>query len=162
MPATSRAGSCLTVIKKCHDLRHGRGCWRGLERYVTSLMPRDGIFRDAVASRYVAIRHPSLEIGLNFMALGVPADGAGPRHTIDLPGSWTISRAECFFRPARAHQHCQPITSSVSLERPTPRVLQASSSPCDGALRNSPTAAAVAWAGEPENSTIDFVLRVPP
>jgi hypothetical protein len=58
-------------------------------RYVTSLMPRDGIFRDAVPSRNVAIWQPSLKIGLYFMTLGVPANGAAPSHLINFRGSAT-------------------------------------------------------------------------
>ena len=62
---------------------------------MTSPMPRDSIFGNAVLSRYVAIRQPSLKIGLNFMTLGVPADGAVPRHRSTFQ---PVSTAERFFR----------------------------------------------------------------
>ena len=52
----------------------------------TCLRRQKGIFRDAVPSRYVAIRQPSLKIRLDFMALGVAAD-VQVRAAIDLPGS---------------------------------------------------------------------------
>jgi hypothetical protein len=52
VPHVSRLG----LMQKLHGLGGGRDCRRGMERYVTSPMPRDGIFRDAVPSRYVAIR----------------------------------------------------------------------------------------------------------
>ena len=80
------AGTYLGLIKDCDNLRDRRNGGRCVERYVPAV-PREGIFRDAVPSRYVAIRQPSLKIRLDFMALGVAADGAGPRHAIDLPGS---------------------------------------------------------------------------
>jgi hypothetical protein len=75
-------GICLGFIQKRHDLRDGRECRRGMERYVASPMPRRGIFGDVVPSRYVAIRQPSLKIGLNFVTPGAPTDAAGPRHAI--------------------------------------------------------------------------------
>jgi hypothetical protein len=65
-----------------------------MERYV-SPMPRRGIFRNAVLSRYVAITQPSPKIVLNFAALYVPADGAVPRHAINLPGG--LKGRELFF-----------------------------------------------------------------
>jgi hypothetical protein len=43
-------------------------------------MPTGGIFTDAVPSPNVAIRYFSPKIALDFMALGVPADTAGPGH----------------------------------------------------------------------------------
>jgi hypothetical protein len=41
-----------------------------------------GVFRDVMPARDVAIRNPRPQIGFDSMALGVPTDGAGPRHTI--------------------------------------------------------------------------------
>jgi hypothetical protein len=91
IPGRSNQG----VIKKPPDLRDNRECWCGIERYVTSPMPRDGILRNAVASRYGAIRYPSLKIGLDFMALGMPADSAVSRHSINLPGSQNFAQHAC-------------------------------------------------------------------
>jgi hypothetical protein len=50
-------------------------------------MPREGVFRDVVPTRYVAIRNPGPQIGFDSMTLGVPTDGAGPRHTITCDGA---------------------------------------------------------------------------
>jgi hypothetical protein len=49
-------------------------------------MPPEGVMRDVVASRYVAIRYHSLKIGLNLMTLGMFADAAFARHAITLEG----------------------------------------------------------------------------
>src|SRR5215471_7278243 len=43
-------------------------------------MSRKGVFRDATPSRNVAIRGADPQIGFDTVALGVPADHAGPRH----------------------------------------------------------------------------------
>ena len=77
---------------------------------MTSPMSRDGIFRDAVPSRYVAIRQPNPKIGLNFKTLGVPADGASPRHAINLP---RFEQNAFFAQPAHTTQNRQSITPSL-------------------------------------------------
>jgi hypothetical protein len=52
-----------------------------MKRYVTP-MPKDNVLRDAVLSRQRAIRQPSAKTLLNFIALGMLADSAVPRHSI--------------------------------------------------------------------------------
>src|SRR5262245_60927844 len=104
-------------MQKLHDLREGRKSRRGMLRYVGPMAP-EGMLRDVVAPRYVAIWHSGPPVCFDIRAFGVPADGAGPRHAINLPAG---------------------LKGKVSLELPNPRVSQASSSPCDGALRSSPT-----------------------
>ena len=73
--------SCLTAVKESSDLRDDRVCWRGVERHVSSV-PSDGIFREAVPSRDVAIRQPGPKTFFNFVTLGMQADNAVPRHAI--------------------------------------------------------------------------------
>jgi hypothetical protein len=86
----------LGLIKKYPDLPGGRESRHSMERYVPA-MPRDGVFRDAIPSRDVAIRQPSPKIVLNFMALGVPAHDAVPRHAINLPAG--LNGRTLFARP---------------------------------------------------------------
>jgi hypothetical protein len=57
-----------------------------MERYVMSPMAPEGVSRDIAAARYVAIRQPGTQVGFDISTFGVPADGAGPRHAINLPG----------------------------------------------------------------------------
>jgi hypothetical protein len=47
-------GSCLSLTQKRHDLREGRESRRGMLRYVGPMAP-EGVLRDAVAPRYVAV-----------------------------------------------------------------------------------------------------------
>jgi hypothetical protein len=76
-----KQGRRLGLMQKPHDLRDGRECWRGMERYVPT-MPKGGIFRNGVFLRYGATRQPSLKIGLDFLTLGMQANSAVPRHAI--------------------------------------------------------------------------------
>jgi hypothetical protein len=48
-------GACLGFIKKCHNLPSSRHSRRGMLRNVGPMAP-DGVLRDVVAARYVAIR----------------------------------------------------------------------------------------------------------
>jgi hypothetical protein len=76
-------GSCLSLMQKGHDLREGRKGRRVMLRYVMSPMAPEGVSRDVVAARYVAIWQ-SGQLGFDIRAFGVPADAAFPGHAITL------------------------------------------------------------------------------
>ena len=119
---------------------------RACERCRSAALRRDMAFRLSGRLRYQGVRG----VGRWYRS-----------EAFDQP-SWflTISKAERFFRLACAHHHKQSANSPfVSPERPNPRVSQASSSPCDGALCSSPTAAAVAWAAGRGNRGDGFARR---
>ena len=126
-----------------------------MQRYVTSTMPRDGIFRDAVPSRNVAIRQPSLKIGLNFVAAGVLADVAIP--TCDQPSSRSQEQNAFFAQPARTTTNTSANNSLVSLKRP---VLGCDRYPLRPAME--PRAAArqrPRWPGRQGEEIAEVVLR---
>jgi hypothetical protein len=49
-------GTCLGFIKKCDDLPSSRQSRRAMQRYVMSPMAPNGVPRDVMPARYVAVR----------------------------------------------------------------------------------------------------------